>query len=423
VASLSIDPLSGNRFKLRWRELIPGPDGLPARGADGRLKRRARSLTVKGKAARDEAAARIRRSLLDEGEFNLPTATVEEVPRIANLEHAALAWIEWKKTRCKPRSVVAYAGHMKRFFEIARELLGIKPSEPMYADRLSRALLIDCVRTWQKRDYSQSWVYSAGRSVIDMWRWASDDPDTFPGIPTPPREAKMVLPRVPVYVAPPSPTLKELDACLRHISPDAVESRRIGVFLRYTGLRISQVLGLRGRDVNLKAATIRVTVGKSRQEEAEARVIPVSKHLVAAVRDWLPDRDKDQFIFPAWGSRKMHAAAVRPDTFHNAWAEATERGQARKEVWAPDNRKIARPQHAFRAGFQAFLRREGIGEEVIDALVGHHGRSLRARHYAGTDTLWDRMEAAVAKMPAVDWKEPKKAGNVIRLDRRGAGRS
>jgi integrase len=418
LARLSIDPLPGNRFKLRWRELMPGADGQPARGTDGRLKRRARSLTVKGRAARDEAAAKIRRSLMDEGEFSLPTATVEEVPQIANLEHAAVAWLAWKKTRCKPRSVVAYAGHMKRFFELARELLKIKPSRPVWADRLSRALVIDCVRTWQERGYSKSWVYSAGRSVIDMWRWVSDDPDTFPGVPTPPREAKMVLPRVPVYVAPPSPTLKELDACLRHISPNAVESRRVGVFLRYTGLRISQVLGLRMRDLDLDAATIRVTVGKSRQEEAEARVMPVSKHLVADVRDWLAGRDRDEFIFPAWGTRKSHPANVRPDTFHSAWAEATKRGQARKEVWAPDNRKIARPQHAFRAGFQAFLRRERVAEEVIDALVGHHGRSLRARHYAGTDSLWDRMVEAVDGMPAVDWMEPATKGNVIPMKRR-----
>jgi integrase len=419
MASLSINPMPGGRFKLRWRELVAGPDGQPKRGADGRLNRRSRSLTVKTKAERDEAAARIRRALLDEGEFQLPAVAEVDELRVANLEHAALAWIEWKKTRCKPRSVVAYAGHMKRFFELARQKLGIAADQPVWADQLSRALVIDCVRAWQDKGYSKSWVYSAGRSVIDMWRWISDDPDSFPRVPAPPREAKMVLPRVPIYIAPPSPTLKELDACLRHISPDAVESRRIGVFLRYTGLRISQVLGLRARDVDLKARTLRVTVGKSRQEEAECRVVPISRHLVAEVMSWLPKRAPDEQIFPAWGSRRSQPANVRPGTFRSAWAEATDRGQVRRQVWAPPNRKIARPQHAFRAGFQAFLRRERVEEEVIDALVGHHGRSLRARHYAGNDTLWDRMVEAVDLMPPVKWRGP--SGRVLPL-RRDASR-
>jgi hypothetical protein len=49
MASLSVDDLGSNKFKLRWRELLPGPDGAPAKGPDGRLLRRARSLVVEGK--------------------------------------------------------------------------------------------------------------------------------------------------------------------------------------------------------------------------------------------------------------------------------------------------------------------------------------------------------------------------------------
>lgn len=419
MASVWFEELGEGRYKVCWRELQPGSDGQPLRGEDGRLTRRKRSLTVKGKDQRDEAVARIRRALLEEGEFQLPTAT--DSPPVANLEQAALAWLAWKRTRCKPRSVVTYANHMARFFETVRGLRGIAEKETVWATTMTRDLVIECIRTWQERGYSEAWVYSCGRTVIDMWRWVSDDPDAYPCVPVPPREAKRVLPQVPIYVAPPAPTIKELDACLRHISPDAVESRRIGSLLRYTGLRISQVLALKGEHLDLVEATLHVTVGKSRQEEAEQRVVPISRHLAAEVLAWTAGRAPGDYLFPAWGAQGQKPANVRAEAFQVAWVEATKWGEARQTVWAPVNRKISRPQHAFRAGFQAFLRRERVEEEVIDALVGHHGRSVRSRHYAGNDTLWDRMREAVDLLPPVDWVGPQelKEGKVVELRRAG----
>ena len=419
MASLSVKNLGAGKYTIRWRELTPGEDGLPVRGPDGRIRRRARSLTVHGKAARDEAAARIRRALLDEGEFQLPTAA--EAPEVTNLEQAALAWLEWKRTRCKPRSVVTYATHIKRFFELAREIGGIEAEQAVPACVLTRDLMIECIRRWQRMGRSEAWVYSAARSAMDMWRWVSDDPDQYPGLPTPPREAKTVLPRTPIYVAPPAPTMAELDACLRYLSLEAVESRRIGVFMRFTGLRISQVLAIRRRDIDLEAQTLTVTVGKSRQEEAEQRTIPISQHLVAEVAPWAAAREPSDFLFPAYGNVNLKRQAARKnEPLRGAWAEATRWGEARKTVWAPTNRKIARPQHAFRAGFQAFLRSQRVEEEVIDALVGHHGRSIRARHYAGTDTIWDRMSDAMDLLPPIDWRGPVDAedSNVVELKAR-----
>ena len=420
MASLSVQNLGPGKYKIRWRELVPGDDGLPERGPDGRLRRRARSLTVRGKTARDEAVARIRRALLDEGEYQLPTAAEE--PEMANLEHAALAWLEWKRTRCKPRSVVTYATHIKRFFEMTRQIRSIRAEAMVPGDVLTRDLLIECIRRWQELGRSEAWVYSASRSAMDLWRWVSDDPVQYPGVPVPPREAKRVLPRTPLYVAPPAPTMAELDACLRHISLDAEESRRVGVLLRFTGLRISQVLALRRDDIALEAMSLTVRIGKSRQEEAEQRTIPISRHLVAEIARWVAPRAPGSYLFPAWGSHKQHErhAARKNEPFHQAWASATKSGEARRAVWAPPNRRIARPQHAFRAGFQAFMRSQGIGEEVIDALVGHHGRSLRARHYAGTDSLWERMVEAMALLPVIDWRGPvgEQGSNVVELQAR-----
>ena len=404
MASIWVEDQGRGKFKVRWRELVPGPDGSPVRDADGRLRRRARSKTVKGKEARDEVVARVRRALLEEGEYEPPTARVE--PMRTNLERAALGWIRWKRTRCKPRSVVSYANHMKRFFELARELQGIGEDEPVWAEELSQTLVIACVERWQDRGYSEAWIYACSRSVVDMWRWVSDDPAAWPGVPTPPREAKRVLPRVPVYGAPLAPTLAEEDACLRHISEDAMESRRIGSMLRFTGLRISQVLAVQRKHLDIEAGTLRVVVGKSRQEAAEQRTIPLSRHLLVDLREQAEALEADDYVFPAWGARRNRPANVRAVASHTAWEAATAAGEVRRAVWDPPNRKIARPQQAFRAGFQAYMRGAGVGEEVIDALVGHRGRSVRSRHYAGSDTLEERMRVAVDGMPPIDWGGP-----------------
>lgn len=410
MASISVDHLGQDRYKIRWRELVPGPDGPPERGADGRLQRRSRSLTVLGKAARDQAVDRIRRALLDEGEFQPPTASTASTS--ANLEQAALAWLQWKRTRCKPRSVVSYAGHLKRFFGRVRELRGIGRDEPVQASAISRDLVIDCLRGWQSQGLSASWIYSVGRTILDMWRWVSDDPERYPGVPVPPREAKMVLPRVPIYVAPPAPTMDEMDACLRHLGPRAHGTRLVGVVLRFTGLRISQILAIRRRDLDMETGTLVVTVGKSRQEEAERRTIPVSAHLASEIRSCAAGLDGDDFLLGARGCRQRPGSR-KVESLQRAWKSATEAGEAREVVWRPANRKIGRPEHAFRAGLQAFMRRGGVDEEVIDAIVGHGGRSVRSRHYAGPESLWDRMVEAMETVPAIRWTPPGAPGNVV----------
>ena len=64
-------------------------------------------------------------------------------------------------------------------------------------------------------------VYNTLRVVLDLWDHAADDPESFGEVPTPPRNREKVLPRPPVYSAPPAPTLAECDACIRHIPAQA----------------------------------------------------------------------------------------------------------------------------------------------------------------------------------------------------------
>lgn len=260
MASLSVDDLGRGRFKIRWRELAPGPDGNPFRAPDGRWATRSRSMTVEGKDARDEAVARIRRALVAEGEYLPPAATPE--PLIANAEKVGVAWVTYKATRCSPASVARYTQHMKRFFEGVRLARGLRKDQVVSVTTLSRELVLEVIRRWQQDGLSDSFVYGCSRSALEMWRWAADDPASYPGVPVPPREAKAVLPPPPLYVAPPAPTLAECDAALRHLPLEAHQTRRIGVFLRFTGLRIFQVVRIRRRDLDFEHATLTVTDGQ-----------------------------------------------------------------------------------------------------------------------------------------------------------------
>ncbi len=376
-------------------------------------------MTVKGKEARDEAMARVRRALLEHGHYELPIEEPEEeaVPEvpIANLETASLAWLRWKETRCTAGSCEVYTQHARRLFAAVRKIRGVPKSNPIGVDLLSRDLVTQAVLLWQKEGLSESTVYGLARSVLELWRWASDDPAQWHGVPTPPREPKALLPRPPIYVAPPAPTLAEADACLRYLPLDATQSRRIGTFMRFTGLRVHQVAAIRRQDLDLEARTLTITTGKSRAEKAAHRTVPIARHLLNEIGGWVAGVAPGGLLFPRWGlESEDKPASIRPELFRAAWEEATRFNEAREIAWKPANRKTGRPEHAFRACFQAVLRELRASEEVIDALVGYQGRSTRDRHYAGHDSLLDRMREAVDGLPPIDWRGP----TVMSLDRR-----
>ncbi len=54
----------------------------------------------------------------------------------------------------------------------------------------------------------------------------------------------------------------------------------------------------------------------------------------------------------------------------------------------------------------------------MNALVGHAGKSTRSRHYAGADTLFTQMKAAVDALPPIDWDGPLDRGSKISLAKR-----
>ncbi|TNE92257.1 MAG: hypothetical protein EP330_02705 [Deltaproteobacteria bacterium] len=414
---------SGARWRVRWREWVELDDG--------KRKRRQRERWV----STEEAAIELRASVLREleaGRVWEPDATREE--RAVTLDEMGVEYLRWQATmrQAAASSIRNYARSWGSFVEVAAFLRRVPTGAPVPADLLSRRLFaqvaeelrapsegrtvafkqkrrngrVDEVRRPAK-PLAESTIYACLRTARDVWTWASGAPEEFPGLPAP---ASGLLPPAPTYAAPPAPTMAEIDACIRLITPKATRARAAAVWMRYTGLRIAQVLRLRDEDLDeaSRTLTLRGELGKSKREASAARVLPVSD---AMLRDLRGLRGEGGYLVPGGGELNARGRISTPaGTLRRAWERATQAGLARREVWDPPSRKIARPDHAFRAALQAHLDGARVRETTIDALVGHAPSSTRRKHYAPVGL--DEMRDAVDLIPPIDWGA-KRATNVV----------
>jgi integrase/recombinase XerD len=99
----------------------------------------------------------------------------------------------------------------------------------------------------------------------------------------------------------------EVAALLAAVAGDEPVARRDRAVLEVlygTGLRISELVGLRLADVDLESALLRA-FGKGSKE----RVVPVGRHAVAALADWLGPGGRPALVPERW-ARRTDADAV-----------------------------------------------------------------------------------------------------------------
>jgi integrase len=197
-----------------------------------------------------------------------------------------------------------------------------------------------------------------------MWAWAHND-DRYAGIVPPPRRIEMSNgPQDPVL----APTWAQMDACVATTSGWV---RKLAVVLRFTGLRVQQVMRLRWEDVDLEKALLKIRgeLGKTRCERT-GRFIPISQHLVKELRQWGPG---EGHIVPC-GNRHEEGARGREAKGRDV-ARAWARAGIPSSIWRQ------RPHHAFRKGFKTELTRAGARWEAVEHLLGHQvGDSVTARY-------------------------------------------
>jgi len=139
--------------------------------------------------------------------------------------------------------------------------------------------------------------------------------------------------------------------------------RDVAIILRYTGLRVQQVMHLKWSDFDLSLGILKIRgeLGKTHQERS-GRIIPVSEYLVDQLRQMAPARERVGFIIAcnrkADGPRGREA---RARDMMRAW----KRAGVREDVWKQ------RPHHAFRKGFRSALKRSGADDMAVEFLLGH----------------------------------------------------
>jgi len=234
------------------------------------------------------------------------------------------------------------------------------------------------------------------QSVQQWWKWAYNE-DAYLGLLPQPQELKVrTEPRTPTL----APTWAEMDACVAACNG---WHRQLAILLRFTGLRVQQLMHLRWEDFDLagRILTVRGELGKT-AEERKGRIIPISQHLAQEMGGWGPRQG-----FIVLSGRKADGPRAR-EARGRDMARAWKRAGVREEVWKN------RPHHAFRKGFISELKRARADVDAVEFLVGH---SLGLRGvYTDPDVL--PLREAVGLVPELQLEG---TGKVVPLPQKSSG--
>ncbi|MFH1533196.1 MAG: tyrosine-type recombinase/integrase [Pseudomonadota bacterium] len=226
---------------------------------------------------------------------------------------------------------------------------------------------------------------STVKKIIEVlqraWAWAYNE-DEYTSLVPPPKVLEMRDdPGIPTV----APTWDEMDACIAECSG---WQQCLAIMLRYTGLRVQQVMQLQWNNVDLHRGTLRIRgdLGKTRQER-RGRFIPLAGHLMRILEEWGPSTG---WLVPC-GRREdgPKARVARSRDMVRAWRRAG----VREEVWKQ------RPHHAFRKGFKTGLKRLGADSEAVEYLLGHD-LGISGIY---TDPEGLPLRAAVEKIPPIGY--------------------
>lgn len=247
-------------------------------------------------------------------------------------------------------TLLRYAQHLQVFERFVEEHVG-----PSQVDVLSRQLLADFWDWLAVGLHGRPRKTATKRKYIEVtqlaWAWLYDH-DDFGDHMSRPRKLRMPKGTGSVTVA---PTWLEMDSV---IATTEGHLRRIAVVLRFTGLRVQQVMGLTWDDFDVDNGflTIRGELGKT-DAEKRGRVVPISKHLVKELAGW---GTREGFLIPTFRDDGPRERLARSRDMKRAWARAGVREEACRQ-----------PHHAFRKGFVSGLRKLGGDVDSIEYLVGH----------------------------------------------------
>jgi integrase len=220
-----------------------------------------------------------------------------------------------------------------------------------------------------------------------QWAWTRQARKVFQGVPQP-DSLELQREAAPRKVAPSWAQMDAMIGCSDGWQHD------LYVVLRCTGLRVDQALRLQWDDLRLDrdvpVAHIRPELGKTKSER-RGRWVPLAPVLVQVLAGW--GRREGPLLTC---DRKKREARARDA--QRAW----QRAGVDCAVWE------GCAHHAFRAGFQSALKRDGADTEAVEYLVGHSLGDVRER-YLDPEAL--PLVTAVRLVPPIgETEEPKRIG-------------
>jgi integrase len=160
-------------------------------------------------------------------------------------------------------------------------------------------------------------------------------------------------------------------------SGDTGRRRPLLAVLVLAGLRISEALGLRWRDVNLAGRKLRVAASKTDTGVREVDLTPTLQELLSEYRTRTRHNDPDDFVFPTAGGKQDSPSNVRGRFL----AAAVE--QASVELRRADREPIgAVTPHSLRRTFISLLLAAGADVPYVMAQAGHADPKMTLGLYA-----------------------------------------
>ena len=369
----------GKGWQVRWRD----PDGqqkarqCPDHTTAVRLKRSVEQACAEGRRWRPEDAR--------------PRPDVPTVLR---------AYLLDRSISRAPRTINRYASNLEIFKRWLRQRQG--PRGRLETELLSKHLLTEFYL-----DLASGGRHGRGRNldtrrrivldVVQAWEWAWDDEEFYEHMPRPRR---IEMPRQPGRPTR-APTWSEMDACIAAANG---WHRQVAILLRFTGLRVQQVMRLRWEDFDLDLETLRIRgeLGKSTHEK-RGRLVPISSHLCGELAGW---GQREAWVIVSKRQRGgPRERLFRARELGRAWSRAG----VREVVWK------GRPGHAFRKGFTTELKRSGADSEAVEFLMG---RKLEGQRDTYVDPEALGLRDAVGRVPPLST-----APQPMSLDRERARRA
>lgn len=342
-----------------------------------------------------ENAERIKRKIedtIDGGRDYKPEVTGLET----DIETVTEAYIDHRRQRLRPRTLVRYAENLDLFVRFLRTR---QAKGKLSVMMLSRPLLEDYYSWLLKPEnglHKRARGADTARKIAEVtqlcWEWAEAS-ERWPEIPRP-RKIEMVRSEAEAVVA---PTWAEADACVNACKG---WHKQLATFLRYTGLRVGETMLLLWSDIDLDAGTL--TLRKDIIKTGPGRIIPLSSHLLDELATW---GTREGWLIPSGRREGARARLARQRDLDRAW----KRGGVREAVWK------GRPFHAFRKAFKSNLLAAGATADAVDYLQGHSlgSGSSRGRYIDGAML---RLEETVAFIPRIGTMT-----NVVKLPRKATG--